>query len=272
MKHVKRVLAALLSTLMVVCLAQIPALSAHAEDPTVWTVTYNSTDGKWYAASPRLGYWTGADIINSNGRDGDHIVFDAVNNVLPIQEFSFAFNFGDVVATNGAFISLTCSSANKVYVAGTGSTLIVSAPQVNNLEVYPGQVIQVIGNVTNVLAHYGYDGTYPRFGVTGTVARANVNHNGNNESANTPIFGLAAGLCTSNDTGVVSLNASQYSLTPVASPVGSTPAAATQKPATGKTLDAVPKTGSNGVQESVVFFMLAAVFAIGALAMKKKLQ
>ena len=47
-------------------------------------------------------------------------------------------------------------------------------------------------------------------------------------------------------------------------------AAAPAANAPAKKLDAVPKTGASELSESIVFFMLAAVFAVGAVVYKKK--
>lgn len=262
MKTFKRIFAIVLSAVMIVTLSGLKDVKAYAEENVTWTAYYDDVSGAYVVYSDRLGFWTMyVSAIEDYMIDGDNIVVDAHNVAAPMLTLEVSKKIGQAVAANGAKAYFKAPAVEKAYVATSG-TIVVEAPVTQLAEIHPGHVVQIIGNVDKFVAHYKDGGpTYPTFGVTGTVKEAYVDHTGSVYSADKPIYNVAANKLNSNEHGTVTLAEGEYSLTPVA-----------EAPAQKKQLDAVPKTGAETVSESLVFFMLAAVFAIGAVAFKKKLQ
>lgn len=263
MKTFKRIFAIVLSAVMIVTLSGMKDLKAYADEAVTWTVYYDEVSGKYVVNSGRLGYWSeGLSFIEELMVEGDNIIVDThgVANP-PMVTISVSKRVGQAVASNGANAYIKAPAIDLAYVAN-GGTLIAEASVVSLAEVYPGQVVQIMGNVNKFVAHYKDGGsTYPKFGVTGTAKEAYVNYTGNIHSADSPIYNVVANVLNSDENGKVSLKEGQYSLTLKA-----------EEPAKKKQLDAVPKTGDVAIPESLVFLMLAAVFAVGAVAFKKKLQ
>lgn len=264
MKTFKKIFAIVLSAVMIVTLSGMNEVKAYADGAVTWNVNYNNVSGKYVVYSTRLGYWSeGLSFIEELMKDGDNIVVDAQDfSDAPMVTISVSKRIGQAVAGKGACAYFKAPAVDSAYVAN-GGTIIVESPEVKLAEVYPGHVVQIIGNVDKFVAHYKNGGpTYPRFGVSGTAKEAYVNYTGSIYSADKPIYNVAANTLNSDEYGRVNLKENQYSLTPKAE----------EQPVQKKQLDAVPKTGDVAIPESLVFLMLAAVFAVGAVAFKKKLQ
>lgn len=263
MKTFKRIFAIVLSAVMIVTLSGMKDVKAYADDAVTWTVYYDGGSGKYVVNSARLGYWSeGIEFIDQYMVEGDNIVVDAHGEAgTPMITITVSKRIGQAVAKDGAIAYFKAPTVDYAYVATSG-TIIVEATTTKAVDVYPGQVVQIFGNVDKFVAYYKDGGpAYPRFGVTGTVKEAYVNYTGSVYSADKPVYNVAANTLNSDEYGRVSLAEGKYSLT-----------ATVEAPAKKKQLDAVPKTGAETVPESLVFFALAAVFAIGAVAFKKKLQ
>lgn len=263
MKMLKK-LTALLSGVAFLCaLVLTPAMKSRADGPVTYYITNNG--GAWYASSSETVYWTGGmDFVYNNIKDGDHLVINGNSSSTDLFRLTVDKKLGDLAVTGGAVAHIEAPYVERAYVAGKGSTLIVTAPLVNNVEIYPGQVIQVNGNVTNFLAHYEYNTSdYPVYAVTGTVAAANVAYGGVIENSHHTIYGIGNGLLKSDDHGSVYLSDTQYSLTPTAVPKSGT----TDKSADSskKQLDKVPQTGSEVSMETFIFGGLALLFAAAAV-------
>ncbi|MBR6307721.1 MAG: hypothetical protein IKR39_03850 [Lachnospiraceae bacterium] len=263
MKLLKKLTTMILGAALLCTMVMVPKIEAHADGPVTWYITYNG--GKWFGSNNTINWWTDAGIVASGMKDGDHIVVNADNQTSELFSLTVDKRIGDLVATNGAVCNITAPYAERVYVAGKGSTLIATVGLANNVEVWPGQTIQVVGDVTNFLAHYDYSGPeYPIFGVSGSVKAANVNYTGSVDSSFHTIYGIAPGLFTSNNNGIVTLKEGQFSLVPVETPVTGT---TTQNSTPAKKqLDKVPQTGAFASKETIAFLMLAAVFGAAALA------
>ena len=262
MRMLKRLTTVVLGVAFLCAMILTPAKVSYADDAVVWYLTYSS--GNWYASSNKMDYWTSPDYIVSNIKDGDHLVVNGDNVSTTTATLKVDKKIGELAATGGAVASIEAPSVNRAYVAGKGSTLIVTANNVNSVEVYPAQTIQIVGNVTNFVAHYDMgSGEHPAFAVTGTVAAANVAYGGNVANSWTTIYGIGAGLLKSNNDGYVTLTADQFSLTPTAAPqTGTTDKAADSSK---KQLDKVPQTGLEVSQEAMIFGVLALVFASAAV-------
>lgn len=265
MKLLKKLTTMMLGAALLCTLVLVPNIKSHADGPVTWYITYNA--GDWYCSNNTVDYWTSASWAAEAMKDGDHLVFNGNNQTgNSWLEYKVDKRVGDLVATNGAYVNCTANGANKVYIAGQGSILVANVGHAENVEVWPNQTIQILGNVTNFLAHYAYDGTYPHYAVSGWVKAANVNHTGAVDSSYYTIYGIAAGLFTADDVGMVPLKEGQFSLVPVEMPVsGTTGTPAASQPAQ-KQLDKVPQTGAFASTETIVFLMLAAVFGGAAIA------
>lgn len=263
MKTLKKILALVLTVVLAVTLSGIKDVKAYADEAVTWTVYYDDVNAKYVVNSGRLGYWTeGIGIIDALMVEGDNIVVDA-HDVAdpPMITLNITKRIGQAVAKDGAIAYFKAPAVDSAYVATKG-TIIVEAPMTQRVDVHPGHVVQIFGNVNTFVAHYKDGGpTYPRFGVTGTAKEAYVQYTNSVYSADKPVYNVSENVLNSDDYGRVSLAEGKYSLTPVA-----------EAPAEKKQLDRVPKTGASAVSESLVFFMLAAVFALGAVVFKKKLQ
>lgn len=266
MKLVKRLTTMILGAALLCTLVLVPGIKSNADTVVTWYLT--NAGGQWFASNNTINYWTGdTGMIAREMKDGDNIVVNADNVTSDLVKLEVDKKIGDLVSMNGATASVTAPYAEKVYVAGKNSTLIATVGTANYVDVYPEQTIQVIGNVNNFTAHYTRGvAEYPHFGVTGTVAHANVNYTGNWASVYDDIYGIPAGVFNSNAEGGVTLTMEQFSYTPTAAP-------ATQAPAGSKTdsqkqLDKVPQTGAFASTETIVFLMMAAVFAVAALSVR----
>lgn len=264
MKAFKKIFAVVFTVVMIVTLSGMKDVKAYADGPVTWTVYYDDVNSAWAVYSDRLGFWTVyVSAVEDYMIDGDNIVVDTHNvTTAPKLELVVSKRVGQAVAANGAVAYIKAPAIESAYVATSG-TLIAEAPTVDFVKVYPDHIVQILGNVNKFEAHYEYNSTkHPRFGVSGTVKEAYVNYTGSIFSADKPIYNVAANKLNSDENGEVKLLEGQYSLTPTAA----------EEPAKKKQLDAVPKTGDIAIPESLVFIMLAAVFAVGAVAFKKKLQ
>ena len=262
MKMLKKLTSLLLGAALLCTMAFMPATVSRADDTTTFYLTYNS--GAWYASNSKIDYWTSPDHVASNFKDGDHLVINANGGTTELFKYKVDKKIGQLAVTGGASASVEAASVDRAYIAGKGSSLIVTASNVNFVEVYPGQTIQVVGNVTDFVAHYEYASSeHPIFGVTGTVTAANVAYGGNIENAKTRIYGIGAGLLKSNADGFVTLSADQFSTTLTAPPASGTTDNATDS--SKKQLDKVPQTGIEVSQEALIFGILALVFASAAI-------
>lgn len=263
MKMLKKLSTLILGVAFLCAMVLTPGMESHAEDPTTFYVTYNG--GQWFASSSKVDYWSsGLDFVSTNMQDGDHIVVNGSDASTDLVMLKVDKKVGDLVATGGAAASVEAPYVNRAYVAGKGATLIVTAPTVNIVEIYPKQTIQVIGNANTVIAHYVYNtNEYPVFAVTGTVNAANVAYGGKIENANSTIYGIGAGLLKSDGNGMVTLKEGEFSTSPTAPPqAGTTDKAADSSK---KQLDKVPQTGLEVSQETIIFAVLALIFASAAV-------
>ena len=262
MKTLKKLTTVLLGVAFLCALVLTPAMVSRADGPVTWYLTYNG--GEWFASSNQMNYWTGKDYVALNIKDGDNLVINGDNQSTGLFSYKVDKKINELAVTGGASASIEAPYVERAYDAGKGNTLIVTAPTVNIVEIYPAQTIQVIGNVVTFIAHYEYNtGEYPVFGVTGTVTAANVAYNGVIENSHQTIYGIGSGLFNSSNTGMLTLAEGQYSKTPVAAPQTGTDNKAADS--SKKQLDKVPQTGLEVSQETVIFAVLALIFASAAV-------
>lgn len=235
-------------------------IDAQAEAKT-WYIRYDDGTSAWYASTDQKN-WSYADL--SLMEEGDNVVIDASGRDLPQFTLHAPKKIGELTAGGKASAVVYAPYVNHAY-ATTGGALSVNAP-VGLAEGYQGAAIQVNDNVDRLVGHYDPNGVeLTLIGVKGTVNQANVKWDKNLLSNELTIYNVAAGKLKTNEWGYVHFeNDTDYSLTPGAA--AATPAAN----APAKKLDAVPRTGASELSESIVFFMLAAVFAVGAVVYKKK--
>lgn len=239
---------------------------------TKWYVTYD--EGKndyFFTNAPATGNWSNASELDKVFKEGDTIVVSGEGKGMNIQDtIAVTKTIGELAITGNASMVVEAPRVNLAY-SVVGSAAVLNVPFVDNAAVYPGAIMQVNGSVGKFVVDYTNEssGNHPAFGVTGTVDEALVKYE---KSLLTPgtIYNVAKGKFTSTSEGACEAESSDYSLVP-----GGSSAPAVQAPAAApapeqKQLDAVPKTGNFQLSESFVFFLLAAVFAIGAVAFKKK--
>ncbi len=274
MKTVKRIFAVAASLALVCVMSMMPVTSAHAADKVTFYATYSDTLNKWvYSSSVNALFTEGSDYIDANMKDGDNLIIDAKGYEPGMLTLKVHKKIGELAVANKAFVHVEAPDVDIAYVAGEG-IMVLYAPHVGKVDVYPKHVVQIEGNVDELTANYVWESTdYPRFAVTGTVGAAKVNYTGDISSAKHWIYGIPAGKMTSNEKGVVALKEGQYSKAPVADPGNGTTGGNNNNNSGNKgVLDDVPKTGAAGLPESFLFFGLSAVFACGAVFLKKKLQ
>lgn len=269
MKMLKKLSTLILGAALVCALVLTPEIKSRADGPVTYYITCEG--GEWYSSSNVVDYWvTGTGYATTNIKDGDHLVVNGNNCSSGLLMVKVDKKLGDYAVTGGAMAHVEAPYVNRAYVAGKGSTLIVTANTVENVEIYPAQVIQVNGNVVNFLAHYDYNtGESPVFAVTGTVTAANVAYGGKIENSHKTIYGIAAGLFKSNNEGFVTLSDGQYFTSPTEPPkAGTADQTGTANKAADsskKQLDKVPQTGLEVSQETVIFAVLALIFASAAV-------
>ncbi|MBO4678428.1 MAG: hypothetical protein J5626_02020 [Lachnospiraceae bacterium] len=262
MKTLKKLTTMLLGVAFLCTLVLTPAMKSRADGVVTWYLTYS--DGQWFASSNQINYWTGADFVASNIKDGDNLVINGSSAATELFSYKVDKKINELAVTGGASASVTAPYVERAYVAGKGSTLIVTADTVHFVEVYPAQTIQVIGNVIDLQAHYEYASSeHPVFAVTGTVTAANVAFGGNIANADTRIYGIGAGLIKSDSNGYVTLTEDQYSKTLTEPPKAGTKD--TTADSSKKQLDKVPQTGLEVSQEVAIFGVLALIFASAAV-------
>lgn len=237
-------------------------IDAQAEAKT-WYIRYSTSANAWYASADQKS-WSFADL--SLMEEGDNVVIDASGLTLPQFTIHAPKKIGELVFASGVSAIVYAPYVQHAY-AVTGATGVVNS-DVYLAESYQGSTLQVNGNVDTFVGNYDpNDVEKTFFGVTGTVKKANVKWTNNLLNNSLTIYNVQAGKLRTNEWGWVSFEKdTEYSLTPSADAA----AAATQAQTPGKKLDAVPKTGASELSESIVFFMLAAVFAVGAVVYKKK--
>ena len=267
MKKISSLLACAMSFAIVLGTLVFPVNARAAA--TTWYVKYD--EGKndyFFSDAPDTGNWANASELDRYFKEGDTIIVDGVGKGANLQDkVSVSKTIGELAVIGCANIIVEAPRATKAY-SVVGSTAVLNIPFVDNAAAYPGAVIQVNGSVGKFTVDYNGDasGNHPAFGVTGTVDEASVKYE---KSLLVPgtIYSIVKGKFVSDDDGVCKVEAGEYSLTPGGS---SAPAAAPSATPATKQLDAVPKTGNLQLSESFVFFLLAAVFAIGAVAIRKK--
>lgn len=266
-------LVALATTAVVIaaCLAVfVPAKAEAAETPTKWYVTYDSGSGRWYGSNDGVN-WANDDLTGFKA--GDTLVVNA-DNATPVQyEIRVPAAVGELAIIKGANVVIYASYVDHVYVVGQ-SVGVINA-NVNKAEAYTTGVLQINGDVNEFTAYYE-SGQDPNFAVSGTVGKANVKWTGDVLSNKTTIYNVAKGKLYPDQYSkiVVLEKGKDCSTDPSAQtyPVTSGAAAAAKAATSEKQLDKVPKTGFfEALPESILFFGLAAVFAIGAVCYRKKL-
>lgn len=263
MKMLKKLSTLMLSVALLCALVLTPEMKSRADGPVTYYLTCEG--GQWFGSDNTINYWvTGTGHVTGSIKDGDHLVINGNNCSTGLFTVAVDKKLGDLAVTGGVSASVEAPYVNRAYVAGKGSTLIVTSPLIENVEIYPKQTIQVIGNVVNIVAHYDYGtGEYPVFAVTGTVKAANVAYNGKIENSYSTIYGIAEGLLKSDGNGMVTFKEGEFFTSPTEPPKSGTTAQAPDS--SKKQLDKVPQTGLEVSQETIIFAVLALIFASAAV-------
>lgn len=271
MKVLKKLVAlATTAAVFAACLAVFaPAKAEAAETPTKWYVTYDSGSNRWYGSNDGVN-WSSDDLTGFKA--GDTLVVNA-DNATPTQyEIWVPAAVGELAIVKGANVVIHTSYVDHVYVVGQ-SIGVVDA-NVNKAEAYTTGVLQINGNVNEFIAYYE-SGQDTIFGVSGTVGKANVKWKGDLLSNTSTIYNVQKGKLVTNNSGWVDLEEGKDCSRDASLqtyPVTGGAAAAAKAATSEKQLDKVPKTGFFKVlPESLLFFGLAAVFAVGAVCYRKKL-
>ena len=235
-------------------------IDAHAETKT-WYIRFDQPTDSWYASTDQKN-WSFADL--SLMEEGDNVVIDASGRDLHQITIYAPKSIGELAFAGKAAAVVYAPYVAHAY-ACTGATGSVNST-VGLAESYQGSTLQVNGNVDKFVGNYDpTEAEKTFFKVTGTVNQANVKWDKQLLNNELTIYNVKEGKLRTNEWGFVHFEKdTYYSLTPAAS------TAQAAQAATGKKLDAVPKTGASELSESIVFFMLAAVFAVGAVVYKKK--
>lgn len=262
MKMLKKLSTLILGVALLCALVLTPEMKSRADGPVTWYLT--NSGGTWYASNNTINYWTSDDMVRNNIKDGDNLVINGDNAYTGFYEYKVDKKLNELAVAGAANANVTAVSVERAYVAGKNGVLVINADTVKKVEIYPAQTIQVNGNVVNFEAHYEYNtSNYPVFAVTGTVAAANVAYDGKIENSHNTIYGIGAGLLKSDGQGFVTLSAGQFSTSPTEVPkAGNTDQAADSSK---KQLDKVPQTGLEVSQETIIFAVLALIFASAAV-------
>lgn len=253
-------------------IAALPLASYAAETPTKWYLTYDEGTSRWYGSSDGVNW---SDDSLSSFKAGDTLIINADNQNQGAQYIVWCpAAIGELAIINKANVVVNASYVDHFYVVGNATGVVNG--NVNKAEAYPTGVLQINGDVNEFVANYE-DGKDTAFAVTGTVGKANVKWTGNVLANTTTIYNVAKGKLIPDQYSkhVVLEDGKDCSTDPAAQTYpasGSASAASTEAKAEEKQLDKVPKTGFlNVLPESLLFFALAAVFAVGAVCYRKKL-
>ena len=262
MKMLKKLSTLILGVALLCALVLTPEIKSRADGPVTWYLTYSG--GTWYGSSNQMNYWTSDDVVRNNIKDGDNLVINGDNASSGFYEYTVDKKLNELAVAGAANANVTAPYVERTYVAGKNGVLVLNAQTVNKVEIHPAQTIQINGNVINFEAHYEYNtGNYPVFAVTGTVTAANVAYDGKIENSHHTIYGIGAGLLKSDGQGFVNFKEGQFFTSPTEPPK----ADATENAAESskKQLDKVPQTGLEVSQETIIFAVLALVFASAAV-------
>ncbi len=258
MKTVRKTIALVTALACVFGLLWAPVRAEAAESKT-WYVVYDEGNDRWAASSDNKASWS--DTSLSSFADGDNLVIDGGGFGKSIT-LTTDKSIGELAFTGTGACIVYAKKVNHMY-AVNGATGIVNADVVN-ADAYPGNVLQINGNVGTFTGHYE-DGKVTAFAVTGTVDKAQVLSSYMWPNSEAVIYNVAAGKLMTNSAGNVIIEEQYYSTTATASIVTA------DSKAQGKTLDKVPATGEDfDFSKALIFFMLAGVFAVGAVCYRKK--
>lgn len=245
-------------------------VNANAAGPATWYVVFDVNSNKYFASTDKANWMSLWDMDKYFGA-GDNIVVDAAWAATPtdveITVHAAAGEIAFIGGTKGIVYGTTCKNTYAM----DGSTGILHMTKVDNVTGIAGGTIQVFGDVGKLTSDYSKEaeGKYFIYGVTGTVDEALIKYHNSYLYPGT-VYNIKAGKCYCSATnGIANFYFGDYDTEP-----GAAPAAPATAPAAdgGKTLDKVPKTGANEISTSAIFFMLAAILALGAVAYKKKYQ
>ena len=134
MEMLKKMTAVVLGVAFLCAMVLTPAKVSYADDAVTWYLTYNG--GQWFGSSNKIDYWTSADIVANNMKDGDHLVINGDGSSTSLFSYKVDKKIGLLAVTGGASASIEAPYVDQAYVAGKGSTLIVTS-DVNFVKIYP---------------------------------------------------------------------------------------------------------------------------------------
>ena len=255
MKSLVKLLTVAMGFVAALVILQIPCKASAA---TTHTIRWDVGTGAWYI-SPDGKNWSGYYDGIKDFQDGDSIVFDDCGTGNTV-EAHVTVRVAEVASVNTTIGKVFASSVDHGYACNT-ATLIVNCDAAK-ITAYPASIVQVNGNVGQMVCDYGGDrktcGQF-RMGVTGTVGSMNVYIDADPWNQTT-VYNITGSKIEFNYENTFKTDAKYYSLTPTGNQ-GTT----TQATPNGNQLDAVPKTGVKFNGMYLIMFAFSGLFLVGAV-------
>ena len=273
MKRIKAFAATLAATFAAVtAMALLPetnALTAHAEGPTTYYMTYDSDKGEWrYEISEddnhgETGYTRELYYYYENAKDGDIVVVNNTDDNAPQLDLGSIRLSNVTILFDSAFTMIKAGSIDDFFALARTSSSI-TAPIVN-AHVADPSVVNFNNNVQNIIVAVTEGEPTFTLGCAGTVGSLQVSLS---DQTGYTLYNFAAGTLLIRD-GSLQTDEEHYSRTPSASTAPTTP---TTPPSSGSSsssdeYDSVPKTG--GTNPVIWLLCAAAVCMAASLYMKK---
>lgn len=261
MKKIKVFAATLAVIAATALLPEINALTAHAEEPTTYYMTYDSDAGEWrYEISEdgnETGYTRELYYYYQNAKDGDIVVVKNTDESAPQLDLGTIRLSNVTILFDSAFTMIKAGSIDDFFALfRTGSS--ITAPIVN-AHVSDPALVNFNSNVQNIIVTVTENEPDFTIGCAGTVGSLQVNLSDNTGYT---LYNFAAGTLEVRD-GALKTDEEHYSRTPSASAPAApaTPAAPSSSGTSSDEYDAVPKTGD---ANPIMWLLCAAAVCMAA--------
>lgn len=264
MRRIKVFAATLAVITAMALLPEANALTAHAEEPTTYYMTYDSDKGEWrYEVSAddnygETGYTRELYYYYENAKDGDIVVVKNTDDSAPQLDLGTIRLSNVTILFDSEFTMIKAGSIDDFFaLVRTGCS--ITAPIVN-AHVSDPSVVNFNSNVQNIIVTVTENEPTFTVGCAGTVGSLQVNLS--NQTGYT-LYNFAAGTLEIRD-GSLLTDEEHYSRTPSASaPAAPAPAAPSSSgtPSSSDEYDAVPKTGD---ANPIMWLLCAAAVCMAA--------
>lgn len=279
MRRIKAFAATLAATLAavtaMVLLPEANTLTAHAEEPTTYYITYDSDKGEWRYEVPEDGNYGGTGYTRElyyyyeHAKDGDIVVVNNTDDSAPQLDLGTIRLSNVTILYDSAFTMVKAGSIDDFF-ALVRTSCSITAPIVN-AHVSDPSVVNFNNNVQNIIVTVTEVEPSFALGCAGTVGSLQVNLS--NQTGYT-LYNFSAGTLAIHD-GALQTDEEHYSRTPSASAPAAPAAPATTPSSSGASsssneYDAVPKTG--GTNPIIWLLGTAAVCMAASFRLKKTLR